>query len=92
MSSVEERGFWRALRKAVAGSCAPGRNWRWMLVSIGIGAGFGMVAGLQRLGQEPARVSLEVVLTMIRAAVAFFLLAWLAAVTIRFGRLMRRKS
>jgi len=90
MSGMEERGSWRrALRKAVAESCAPRRNWRWMLASIGIGAGFGMVAGLQRLGQEPARVTPEVALTTVRAAVVFFVLAWLVVVAVRFGRRLR---
>ena len=87
---MKERGLWRRhLRQALAESCAPGRNWRWMLASAGIGAGFGMVAGLQRLGQEPARVTPEVALTTIRAAVVFFVLAWLVVVAIRFGRLLR---
>lgn len=92
MSGMEERGPWRSLHKAVAESCTPRRNWRWMLASAGIGAGFGMVAGLQRLGQEPARVSPDVALTALRAAVVFFVLAWLVVVTIRFGRLLRAKS
>jgi hypothetical protein len=63
-----------------------------MLASVGIGAGFGMVAGLQRLGQEPARVSLDVAVTVARAAVVFFVLAWLVVVTLRFGRLLRRAA
>jgi hypothetical protein len=93
MTGMEERGFWaRALRKAVAESWGPQRNWRWMLASLAIGTGFGMVAGLQRLGQEPARVTPEVALTAVRAAVVFFVLAWLAVVAIRFGRLLRRAS
>ena len=54
-----------------------------------IGTVGGLVAGLQRLGQEPARISPEVAMTALRAAVAFFVLAWLAAVTIRFFRLLR---
>jgi hypothetical protein len=93
MTGMEERDSWRrALRKAVAESCAPRRNWRWMLASLGVGAGFGMVAGLQRLGQEPARMTPEVALTAMRAAAVFFVLAWLAVVAIRFGRLLRRAS
>ena len=60
-----------------------------MLASLGIGAGFGLVAGLQRLGQEPAQISPEVALTALRAAVTFVVLAWLGAVTIRFVRLLR---
>ena len=90
MSKMEERGSWRALRKAVTESCAPRRNWRWMLASIGIGAGFGMVAGLQRLGQEPARMTPDVALTAVRAAIVFFVLTWLVVVAIRFGRLLHR--
>jgi hypothetical protein len=60
-----------------------------MLASLGIGAGFGMIAGLQRLGQEPARVSAEVAAAMVRAAVLLFVVVWLVVVTIRFGRLVR---
>lgn len=87
---MKERGLWgRCLRRAVAESCAPRRNWRWMLFSFGIGAGFGMIAGLQRLGQEPARVSPAVALVVAEAAVTFFVLAWLAVVAIRFIRLWR---
>lgn len=89
MSGMEERGSWRSLRRAVAESCAPRRNWRWMLASAAIGAGFGMVAGLQRLGQEPASVTPDVALTALRVAIAFFALAWLVVVTIRFGRHLR---
>ncbi|MBN9087565.1 MAG: hypothetical protein J0J01_11705 [Reyranella sp.] len=80
---------WSYLRRAVAESCAPARNWRWMLASLGIGAGFGLIAGLQRLGNEPARVSPEVATVAVRAAVTFFAVAWLAAVAIRFIRLWR---
>jgi hypothetical protein len=90
MSRMEERRSWRALRKAVAESCMPRRNWRWMLASAGIGAGFGMVAGLQRLGQEPASMTPDVALTAVRAAVVFFVLTWLVVVAIRFGRHLRR--
>ena len=60
-----------------------------MLASPGIGAGFGLVAGLQRLGREPAQISPDVAATAARSAVAFFVLAWLVVVTIRFRRLMR---
>lgn len=92
MSGMEEWGPWHSLRKTVAESCAPRRNWRWMLASAGIGAGFGMVAGLQRLGQEPARISQDVALTALRVAVVFFVVAWLVVVTVRFGRLLRRTN
>ena len=48
-----------------------------------------MVAGLQRLGQEPARITPDVAVTAVRAAVVFFVVAWLVVVAIRFGRLLR---
>jgi hypothetical protein len=86
MPPMKERGF---LRRAVAESCVPRSNWRWMLSSFGIGAGFGMIAGLQRLGQEPARVSPAVAGTVLEAGVTFVVLAWLAVVAIRFIRLWR---
>jgi hypothetical protein len=90
MNGMEQPDLWRRSQgKAVADSCTLGRNWRWMLASAGIGAGFGIVAGLQRLGQEPARISLDVAVTAGRAAVVFVVLAWLVVVTIRFGRLLR---
>lgn len=63
-----------------------------MPASIGFGAGFGMVAGLQRLGQEPARVTLDVAMTAVRAAFVFLNLACFVAVAIRFGRLLRGTS
>jgi hypothetical protein len=80
----------RYLRKAIAESCSPRRNWRWMLSSLAIGAGYGLIAGLQRLGQEQARVTQEVAATTGRVAVVFFVVAWLGVVAIRFGRLLRR--
>ena len=87
---MKERGLWgRCLRRAVAESCAPRRNWRWMLFSFGIGAGFGMIAGLQRLGQDAARVTPAVAATVLEAGVTFLVLAWLAVVAIRFTRLLR---
>jgi hypothetical protein len=60
-----------------------------MLASLAIGAGFGLVAGLQRLGREPAQITAEVAMTAVRAAITFFVLAWLGMVTIRFVRLRR---
>ena len=60
-----------------------------MLASLGIGVGFGLVAGLQRLGQGPAQVTADVAMTAARAAVFFFGLAWIVVVTIRFGRRLR---
>jgi hypothetical protein len=82
----------RYLRKAMAESSSPRRNWRWMLSSLGIGAGFGMVAGLHRLGSEPASFTADVAETSLRAAVVFFVVAWLVVVAIRFGLLLRSKS
>ncbi len=82
--------LWRRyLHQAVVESSAVGRNWRWMLASLGIGAGLGLVAGLQRLGAEPARLSGDVVMATIRAAVIVFVVAWVAAVGVRFGRRLR---
>lgn len=60
-----------------------------MLASLGIGAGFGLVAGLHRLGREPAQISADVADAAGRVAVFFFVLAWLVVVTMRFGRLLR---
>lgn len=60
-----------------------------MLASAGIGAGFGLVAGLQRLGREPAQVLLEVALTALRGAVVFFVLAERGVVAVRFVRRLR---
>jgi hypothetical protein len=77
------------MRRAAAESCVPARNWRWMLASLGIGAGLGLVAGLHRLGAEPARLTLDVVVTFVRAAVFVFVVAWLVAVAVRCGRLLR---
>jgi hypothetical protein len=89
--SMEGRDiWWKDLRQAAAESSTPRRNWRWMLASLGIGAGMGLVAGLFRLGAEPARFSQDVALTTVRAAVFFFGVAWLVVVGVRFGR--RRRS
>ena len=74
--------------RAAAASSVPRRNWRWMLASLGIGAGLGLVAGLQRLGMEPARITHEVALIIARAALFMFVTAWLATVAIRFGRFL----
>jgi hypothetical protein len=80
------------MRRAVAESSVPARNWRWMLASLGIGAGLGLVAGLQRLGMEPARVTPDVAVTTVRAALLVLVIAWLATVAIRFVRLVRCKG
>lgn len=77
------------LRRAVAESCEPRRNWRWMLSSLGVGGGFGLVAGLERLGQEPARITLDVAASVANGAVTFFVVAWLLVVAIRFSRFVR---
>jgi hypothetical protein len=63
-----------------------------MLASLGIGAGLGLVAGLQRLGLEPARITQEVAVTAVRAALLVLVIAWLATVAIRFVRLVRCKG
>jgi hypothetical protein len=90
VSGMEDRGlWWKYLRRAAAESSVPVRNWRWMLASLGIGAGLGLVAGLQRLGMEPARITPEVAMTIVRASIFMFLIAWLATVAIRFGRFVR---
>ena len=80
--------WWRYMRRAAAESSVPARNWRWMLASLGIGAGLGLVAGLQRLGMELARITPDVAVTIIRAALFVFFTAWLAAVAVRFGRFL----
>lgn len=77
------------MRRAAAESSVPRRNWRWMLAGLGIGAGLGLVAGLQRLGMEPAKITQEVAVTTIRAALLVCVTAWLATVAIRFGRFLR---
>ncbi len=90
---MAERGMWIAeLRRAAAESCVPARNWRWMLASLGIGAGFGLIAGLHRLGSRPATITPDGALTSGRAALAFLALAWLVAVTVRFVRQRRMQT
>jgi hypothetical protein len=79
------------LRRAVAASCVPARNWRWMLASLGIGAGFGLVGGLHRLGKEPARLTPDVAASTVRAAIVLFVLVWLVAVAVRLSRLLRTR-
>jgi hypothetical protein len=77
------------LRRAVTESCGPHRNWRWMLSSLFVGTGFGLIAGLERLGREPARITVEVAASVARGATAFFVVAWLVVVALRFGRFLR---
>ncbi len=81
--------WWIDLRRAAVESSNLGRNWRWMLVSLGIGAGLGLVAGLIRQGAAPASLSLDVVVAMLRVAIFAVVVAWFVAVAIRFGRLRR---
>lgn len=57
-----------------------------MSASLGIGAGFGVIAGLHRLGSAPASITREVAMTSLRAALVFFAVAWLVATTVRFAR------
>ena len=80
------------LRRAVAESCAPRRNWRWMLASLGIGAGYGMVGGLYRLGSAPASITPDVAVMVVRTALIFLVVAWLVAATVRFGRSLRARN
>jgi hypothetical protein len=90
MSGMAERGMWlRDLRRAAAESCAPRRNWRWMLASLFIGAGYGMVGGLYRLGNAPASITPEVAVMVVRTALVFFVVTWLVAIAVRFGRSLR---
>jgi hypothetical protein len=87
MRGMTDRGVWLGdLRRAAAESCVPTRNWRWMLASLGIGAGFGLIAGLHRLGSQPASITPDVAVTSLRAAVVFFAVTWFAAIAVRFGR------
>jgi len=87
---MEDRDlWWKSLRRAARESSTLTGNWRWMLASLGIGAGLGLIAGLHRQGTEPAHLSQDVVATIVRAALFFFVVAWLAAVVIRFARLLR---
>jgi hypothetical protein len=75
--------WWKQLRRAAAESSSFGRNWRWMLIALAIGAGLGLVAGLHRQGKEPAHLSLDVGLTVLRAAVFVFVVVWLVVVAKR---------
>ena len=77
------------LRRAVAESCAPKRNWQWMLASLGIGAGYGMVGGLYRLGSAPASITPDVAAMVVRTALIFLVVTWLVVVMIRLVRFLR---
>ena len=90
---MAERGMGREhLRRAVAESCAPKRNWQWMLASLGIGAGYGMVGGLYRLGSAPASITPDVAVMVVRTALIFLVVTWLVVVTIRFVRFWRARN
>jgi hypothetical protein len=87
---MQERGSWPIhLRQAALESSRFGRNWRWMLASLGVGGGLGLVAGLLRQGREPAHLALAEAVAMLRAAVLVFVVAWLVVVAVRFGRRLR---
>jgi hypothetical protein len=57
-----------------------------MLASLGVGAGFGLIGGLHRLGDRPATITPEMAALSLRVALFFFVVAWLVALTVRFGR------
>jgi hypothetical protein len=57
-----------------------------MLASLGIGAGFGLIGGLHRLGDRPAAITPDVAMTSLRVALVFFVVTWLVAIAVRFGR------
>jgi hypothetical protein len=84
---MNERELWsKRLRRAAIESSRPTRNWRWMLASLAIGAGLGLVAGLHRQGKEPAHLSLDVGLTVLRASVFVLVVVWLVVVAKRSRR------
>jgi len=63
-----------------------------MLASLGIGAGYGMVGGLYRLGSAPASITPDVAVMVVRTAVIFLVVTWLVVVTIRFVRFWRARN
>jgi len=85
----EQTLWWTRLRRAAAESSRPARNWRWMLASLAIGAGLGLVAGLHRQGKAPAHLSLDVLVTVVRASVFVFVIVWLVVVALRVVRSRR---
>jgi hypothetical protein len=90
VSGMEDQGlWWKYLRRAAAESSAPAGNWRWMLASLAVGAGLGLVAGLHRQGKEPAHLSLDVLMTIVRASVFVLVVTWLIVVAMRVGRSRR---
>jgi hypothetical protein len=60
-----------------------------MLASLAIGAGYGMVGGLYRLGTAPASITPDVAVMVVRTALVFLVVGWLVAIAVRFGRLLR---
>jgi len=48
-----------------------------------------LIAGLRRLGPEPARLTQNVIATTARVALFAFVIGWLMAIAIRFSRLLR---
>jgi hypothetical protein len=82
----EQALWWKQLRRAATESSSFVRNWRWMLASLAIGAGLGLVAGLHRQGKEPAHLSLDVGLTVLRASVFVLVVVWLVVVAKRSRR------
>src|SRR5690242_14088280 len=89
---VKVRRMWKHLCRAAVESSLPGRNWRWMLASLGVGAGFGLVAGLKRLGAKPATFSWAVAGTLLKVALVALAVAWIATVAIRVVRSIRRRD
>jgi hypothetical protein len=77
------------VRTAAVDNCNFARNWRWMLgAPVGMGA-MGLIAGLRRLGSQPATLSPDVVETIIRAALSGFLMAWFVVFVARLVRIIR---
>jgi len=84
---MSERDLWsKRLRQAATESSSLARNWRWMLASLAIGAGLGLVAGLHRQGKEPAHLSLDVGLTVLRTSAFILVVVWLVVVAKRSRR------
>jgi len=59
-----------------------------MLASLGIGAGFGLIAGLHQLGNQPARITPDVATSAGRGALVFFVFGGVGAVLIRFVHIL----
>ena len=84
---MSERDLWsKRLRRAATESSSLARNWHWMLASLAIGAGLGLVAGLHRQGKEPAHLSLDVGLTVLRTSAFILVVVWLVVVAKRSRR------